>query len=84
VALAPDMSAPSRRPESAAGDVHLSQDALWLPEFFSELLAFPNGRHDDQVDIASQVPLWWQGQRFMSKAPIVALYVFSRPRELPS
>jgi predicted phage terminase large subunit-like protein len=33
-----------------AGHVYLPEDALWLGEFLSELLAFPNGRHDGQVD----------------------------------
>ena len=33
-----------------AGQVHLPTDAPWLGEYLGELLAFPNGRHDDQVD----------------------------------
>jgi predicted phage terminase large subunit-like protein len=37
-----------------AGQVHLPREALWLAPFVSELLAFPNGRHDDQVDATSQ------------------------------
>jgi predicted phage terminase large subunit-like protein len=30
-----------------AGQVFLPRSAAWLPEFRSELLQFPNGRHDD-------------------------------------
>jgi phage terminase large subunit-like protein len=38
------------------------KEALWLPEFKRELLAFPNGRYDDQVDAFSQF-LWWTATR---------------------
>src|SRR5262249_53200684 len=33
-----------------AGRILLPQDAPWLAEFENELLAFPGGRYDDQVD----------------------------------
>jgi predicted phage terminase large subunit-like protein len=36
------------------GQVHLPRNAPWLGEYVSELLAFPRGRHDDQVDSTSQ------------------------------
>lgn len=35
------------------GRVHLPAEAPWLGAYLSELLAFPNGRHDDQVDATS-------------------------------
>jgi predicted phage terminase large subunit-like protein len=37
-----------------SGQVHVPQDAPWLATWLKELLAFPNGRHDDQVDSTSQ------------------------------
>ena len=37
-----------------AGQVHLPPEAPWLGAYVSELLAFPTGRHDDQVDATSQ------------------------------
>jgi predicted phage terminase large subunit-like protein len=37
-----------------AGDVLLPRSAPWLEAYLAELLAFPNGRHDDQVDSTSQ------------------------------
>ncbi|KRE11268.1 hypothetical protein ASE63_20130 [Bosea sp. Root381] len=37
-----------------AGQVFLPQEAEWLADYLSELLAFPTGRHDDQVDATSQ------------------------------
>lgn len=36
-----------------AGQVRLPHDAPWLDVYLSELLAFPIGRHDDQVDATS-------------------------------
>jgi predicted phage terminase large subunit-like protein len=37
-----------------AGHVHLPRKAPWLDEFRKEILAFPHGQHDDQVDSLSQ------------------------------
>jgi predicted phage terminase large subunit-like protein len=37
-----------------AGAVHLPSNAPWLDEFKKEVLSFPKGRHDDQVDALSQ------------------------------
>lgn len=37
-----------------AGDVHLPQSAPWKEVFLAEVAAFPNGKHDDQVDSMSQ------------------------------
>lgn len=36
------------------GRIKLPQNAAWLSDFESELLSFPNGRHDDQVDSVVQ------------------------------
>ena len=41
-----------------AGHVHLPTNAIWLGAFLLELLAFPAGRHDDQVDSVSQFLNW--------------------------
>jgi predicted phage terminase large subunit-like protein len=40
-----------------AGQVWLPTDAQWLGELERELLAFPNGRHDDQVDTLAYAAL---------------------------
>jgi predicted phage terminase large subunit-like protein len=50
------MSACSARIES--GSVLLPRSASWLDEFRAELLAFPYGSHDDQVDALSQLINW--------------------------
>jgi predicted phage terminase large subunit-like protein len=47
-----------------AGHVHLPKEADWLDAFLLELLAFPRGRHDDQVDSVSQFLKWAAAHRF--------------------
>jgi predicted phage terminase large subunit-like protein len=41
-----------------AGHVHLPRQAAWLDDFRTELLQFPHGRYDDQVDSLSQFLNW--------------------------
>ena len=41
-----------------AGKVLLRKGAPWLDEFRCELLAFPHGKNDDQVDALSQLMTW--------------------------
>ena len=53
-----------------AGPVPLPQDASWLGPYMDELLAFPNGRHDDQVDATSQA-LNWMVARSARTGPLV-------------
>lgn len=50
------MSACSAKIE--AGSVFLPETASWLADFRNELLAFPQGRHDDQADALSQLINW--------------------------
>ena len=38
----------------ANGQVFFPREAPWLAELENELFAFPNGRHDDQVDAIIQ------------------------------
>jgi predicted phage terminase large subunit-like protein len=45
-----------------AGQIYLPADAWWLEEFVAELLAFPHGAHDDQVDVLSYAAI--EVQRF--------------------
>lgn len=40
------------------GRVHVPREAHFMPAFRSELLQFPNGKHDDQVDSVSQFLEW--------------------------
>lgn len=50
------MHAQSARIES--GNVWLPQEADWLDAFRMELVQFPRGRHDDQIDSTSQYLAW--------------------------
>lgn len=45
-------------PMLEGGRVALPYGAPWLTTFEQEITAFPNGRHDDQVDAFSQYLLW--------------------------
>jgi predicted phage terminase large subunit-like protein len=51
------MSAQTARIEE--GRVFLPESAPWLEDFRSEVMAFPNGRHDDQVDSLAQALAWF-------------------------
>ncbi len=48
------------------GNVYFRADADWLPDFQRELLQFPAGQHDDQVDalayaiLETQVKKQWK------------------------
>jgi predicted phage terminase large subunit-like protein len=53
-----------------AGHVHLPREADWLDTFLLELLAFPNGRHDDQVDSVSQFLKWSSLRKFLDAMPV--------------
>ncbi len=66
-----------------AGHVYPPTAAPWLADFLFELLAFPHGRHDDQVDSVSQFLLWWQNHRAYNDVPMVAPVIASRPRLFP-
>jgi predicted phage terminase large subunit-like protein len=45
-------------PQIERGDLSLPDDADWLAEFEREILAFPNGKRDDQADALSQLLAW--------------------------
>jgi predicted phage terminase large subunit-like protein len=46
------------------GRVYLPKQADWLEDYLRELLAFPNGKHDDQVDSVSQFLNWAAKRRY--------------------
>ena len=52
------------------GQVHIPREAPWLAQFYREMMQFPHGRHDDQVDSVSQYLNWAQDQ--LRHAPQVA------------
>ena len=56
-----------------AGHVLLPERAPWLDDFRAEILAFPYGRYDDQVDSMSQF-LAWAERHQMVRSPRVIVY----------
>jgi predicted phage terminase large subunit-like protein len=58
-----------------AGNVHLPREAPWLGSYLAELLAFPTGRHDDQVDATSQALRY-----LVAQTPVIRERPSGRPR----
>ena len=46
-----------------AGSVHIPRDAKWIDNFRTEVVSFPYGRHDDQIDALSQGLHWLKTRR---------------------
>jgi hypothetical protein len=57
-----------------AGRILLPKEALWLADFENELLAFPYGRYDDQVDALLLFFDW-----FAENEPYLRPTVFCEP-----
>lgn len=57
------------------GDVFLPEDAPWLDAFRKEILQFPHGKNDDQVDALSQF-LNHMTERYRNKAIVMPLEEF--------
>ncbi len=63
--------------------VLLPEAALWLSDFRHELLAFPSGRHDDQIDAMFQLFEFLEtprGRGFMNRNPVTGRSPGSRSR----
>ena len=43
------------------GFMHVPERAPWLAQYLHELTAFPDGKHDDQVDSTAQALDWFKG-----------------------
>ena len=65
-----------------AGHMLLPQEAPWLAEFEKELLAFPGGKHDDQVDSVSQY-FEWVRERGNVQLSVSGLYDFRASDDAP-
>ena len=50
-------------PMFESGLIYLPKTAKWLAEYERELMAFPHGKHDDQVDSTSQYLEWARGRQ---------------------
>jgi predicted phage terminase large subunit-like protein len=60
--IIPKLNKPTRlqsvSPMIEGGRISIPKDAPWLAEFRRELMLFPNGKYDDQVDSLSQFLIW--------------------------
>jgi predicted phage terminase large subunit-like protein len=65
-----------------AGCVLFPKDASWLGTLTSELLGFPNMRHDDQVDSVTQALNWILLQR-QNRVAFVEPIIVRKPRIYP-
>jgi predicted phage terminase large subunit-like protein len=63
----------AQSPKIEAGHVYLPTEASWLADFHDEVLAFPNTRHDDQVDTLVQFLFWASSRRYNPPPPVVSL-----------
>ncbi len=45
------------------GNVNLPRDAHWRDDFLVEVLTFPHGKHDDQVDSMTQALIWMKDDK---------------------
>jgi predicted phage terminase large subunit-like protein len=64
-----------------AGQVFLPAQAEWLDSFLLELLAFPQGKHDDQVDSISQFLKWATTRAMYDEIDIGGFISVGRPSE---
>jgi predicted phage terminase large subunit-like protein len=64
-----------------AGRILLPVETSWLADFENELLAFPNGRHDDQVDALLLFLDWFsKNEHYLTPSSFPIPFVFSQPR----
>jgi predicted phage terminase large subunit-like protein len=67
-----------------AGRILLPTEASWLADFENELLAFPSGRYDDQVDALLLFLDWFsKNEHCLPPSSWPIPIVFSRPRYFP-
>ena len=64
-----------------AGRVYLPESASWLFDYIEELSAFPNAKHDDQVDSTTQALSYMRGPVEPEEA-IVIFDTMAEVREL--
>lgn len=59
------------QPLYEAGNVYIPSGPIWADEFIDELVTFPAGAHDDQVDASTQALTWLQAHRGTGRAGVV-------------
>jgi predicted phage terminase large subunit-like protein len=67
-----------------AGRILLPNEAPWLADFENELLAFPNGRYDDQVDALLLVLEWFaQNEQYICPPTFCEVIRLRQPNPFP-
>jgi predicted phage terminase large subunit-like protein len=66
-----------------AGELRIPREAPWLTEFRREMLDFPNGAHDDQIDALSQFFYWARNPDFVIRRIEEKQYAAARRRIAP-
>ncbi len=67
-----------------AGRILLPKEATWLAEFENELLAFPHGRYDDQVDTVLLLLEWLSDNEYYFASPcLVRPIIVTAPLRYP-
>ena len=56
------------------GFVHIPESAEWLGQYLFELIVFPNGKYDDQVDSTSQALGWIRDGYRKNRYGLIELY----------
>ena len=56
------------------------KEAPWLAAFLHEMLAFPNSRHDDQIDSVSQFLYWAEAHPPIVICPPIVVTLASNSR----
>lgn len=59
------------QPLFEAGNIYIPQGLMWADELVDELVSFPAGAHDDQVDAMTQALSWLQAHRGSGRAGVV-------------
>lgn len=59
-----------------AGQVFLPEKAHWLDDFRKELLAFPNSRHNDQVDALAQLLTWVRDKWIFNPVSVIPIVMY--------
>lgn len=66
-----------------AGELRIPREARWLAEFRREMLDFPSGAHDDQIDALSQFLNWARNPDFVIRRIEEKQYAAARRRIAP-
>ena len=78
------MALRTESPAIEAGKVYVPKDATWLAAFHREVVLFPKGKYDDQIDSMSQFLRWARHrQPAMQQLTCIVTPIYLEPPDLP-